>query len=143
MVRQATDGRATHDAALPPAPTLAELAAGFQAWLKAAGYDAVGKPTLTWETPDGRGGSLPLLFTASAVSQLAGECRELADGIIAVLKQAGPGVFLKGADIAGEISEDADHTNGTWSRAVKALKADGLIASATVGSAGYCLIAGG
>ena len=140
----ATDGRkAGLEAAPSPSPgspgyvpSLAELAAGFQAWLKAAGYDAVGKPTLTWETPDGRGGSLPLLFVASAVSQLAGECRELADGIIAVLTEAGVGVAVRGSQIAAEIDEDCDHTAGTFRRATKALRDDGLIAS---GSEGYCL----
>ena len=139
MVQQADRKGAGQEAApSSPArpPTLAELTAGFQAWLKAAGYDPVGKPTLTWETPDGRPGALPLVFTSSAVSALTGECRELADAIIAVLTDAGAGVMVRGADIADQIGEECDHTAGTFRRATKALREDAVIAS---GSDGYCL----
>ena len=151
----ATDGRkAGLEAAPSPGspgyvPTLAESVAGIQAWLKAAGYDSVSKPTFTWEMPDGRPGSLPLNFktssasSVSAVAALTGECRELADDILAVLTDAGPGVLLKGIDIAAKISDDCDHTGGTWGRAIKALKADGVIVSGTAASGGYCLIVTG
>ena len=138
--RKAGGQEAAHSS-LPACPTLAELTAGFQAWLKAAGHDPAVNPALTWETPDGRPALLPLLFTVSAVSALPPVCRELAEAILDVLTDAGPGVMVKGADLAARISNETDHTAGPWGRAIKALKADGLIASNTVGSAGYCLIA--
>ena len=138
---QATDRKgAAQEAASPLSarvPTLAELAAGFQAWLKAAGYDAVTRPTLTFELPDGRPAVFPLLFKLSAVSALTGECREMADSILAVLAEAGPGVMVKGIDIAAGIGDECEHTAGTFRRAVIALKADDLIATAATG---YCLV---
>ena len=48
-----------------------------------------------------------------------------ADGIIAVLTDAGPGVTVRGVHIASEIGEDCDHTAGTFRRATKALRDDG------------------
>lgn len=154
MVQSADRKGVAQEAASPPTvrvPSLPECVAGLQAWLKAAGYDAVMSPTFTWVNPDGRPGVLPLNFmpsppmatAVSAVSALGSECRELADAIAGVLETAGPGVVMAGIDIATRISDDTDHTGGTWGRAIKALKADGVIASAGKGSAGYCLTSGG